>query len=464
MHGGDASLGGIWERILSVLRPNVSRNFYQTWLRCVRPIALHDDTLTLAVPNDFARSWLEKRAGSCLRKAAHDCLGKPVRLDFVVAQLSLDIPASRATETPTPSSRERHDQPAAQGGADQALGAGLPLNGDHTFENFIVGESNRFAHAAAMAVATSCSTEYNPLFIYGSVGLGKTHLMQAIAHHIRRHSPQTAVLYTTADAFMHQVVNAVRRDGFASFRSLYHGLSVLLFDDVQFIASKHRTETEFFHAFNALHDRKQQIVITCDRPPRELEGIEARLVSRFEWGVITDVKPPDLETRMAILAHKASLRNLQLQDAALRYVASEIQSDVRALEGVISSLALMNAARPARVTLDLASQALRHLRSHQPPPVDLTAIVDTVSNELGVPANEITGARRTAPLAHARQVSMLLARRILKLSFPAIAKAFGGKDHSTVIHACAKIESMERTDPDTSRLLETLSEKLTQRR
>jgi len=462
MHGGDASLGHIWEGILSVLRPNVSRNFYQTWLQCVRPIALHDDTLTLAVPNDFARSWLEKRAGSCLRKAAQDWLGKPVRLDFVVAQLTLDMPHGRPADTPTPASSERANAPSLSP-AYAPEKAGLPLNPEHTFENFIVGESNRFAHAAAMAVAASSSTDYNPLFIYGSVGLGKTHLMQAIAHHIQRYSPQTPVLYTTADAFMHQVVNAVRRDAFPSFRSLYHGLAVLLFDDVQFIASKHRTETEFFHAFNALHDRKQQIVITSDRPPRELNGIGARLISRFQWGVITDVKPPDLETRMAILAHKASLRKLQLEDAALKYIASEIQSDVRALEGAISSLALMNAARPAPVSVEMASQALRHHRSEERPRPDLTAIVHAVSKELGVPAQEITGRGRTAELARARQVSMFLARKILNLSFPAIAKAFGGKDHTTVIYACRKVESMEATDPPTSQLLETLSAKLTGR-
>jgi chromosomal replication initiator protein len=311
-----------------------------------------------------------------------------------------------------------------------------------------------------MAVATSSSTHYNPLFIYGSVGLGKTHLMQAIAHHIRRHSPQIPLLYTTADSFMHQVVNAVRRDGFGSFRALYHGLAILLFDDVQFIASKERTEAEFFHTFNALHDRKRQIVITSDRPPRELHGVEDRLISRFEWGVITDIKPPDLETRMAILAHKASLRKIQLEDAALRYIASELDSDVRALEGVILRLALVNHPHFSRISVETAAEALRYYLSHQRASAGVPGIIQAVARECGVAPEDIRGKRRTSDLAWARQLSMFLARRTLNLSFPAIGKEFGGKDHSTVIHACRKVEALEKSDTTTSRLVARLSAQL----
>ncbi len=420
-----------WEQVQRALGKKAARPSFESSLKHVRPKAISEDRLELVVGSAFARDWLEKRGTKAIEAAAAEALGRPVRVSFALAQMDLNLEVEAPKRTsPRPSVRRREDDLE-----------GAPLNPRYTFENFVVGKANQFAHAAAKAVADNLGTRYNPLFLYGGVGLGKTHLMQAIGHQVRALSKEPLrVAYISGDTFTYHVVSSIRDDRFAAFRKKYREVDVWLVDDIQFIAAKERTEAEFFQVFNTLYETGRQIVITSDRPPKELQVMDARLRSRFESGLIADIKPPDLETRMAILQHKARSEQAEIPEEVLRYLARVVKSNIRALEGALISVLAAASLLEVPISLNLAMEQLKsHSVEGPQQTLSIATVQQVVCEHFSLTVPELTARKRTKNLVLPRQVAMYLCREMLSSSFPSIARAFGGKDHSTVIHACTKV-------------------------
>jgi len=420
-----------WEQVQRALGKKASRPSFESSLKQVRPKAIAEGRLELLVATAFARDWLEKRGTKALEAAAAEALGRPMTISFELAQMDLDLEAAPPKRTPRASRRR---------GEEELEGA--PLNPKYTFDNFVVGKANQFAHAAARAVAENLGTRYNPLFLYGGVGLGKTHLMQAIGHQVRATAKEPLrVAYISGDAFTFHVVSSIREDRFAAFRKRYREVDVWLVDDIQFIAAKERTEAEFFQVFNTLYETGRQIVITSDRAPRELQVMDARLRSRFESGLIADIKPPDLETRMAILQHKAAAERVEIPEEVLRYLARVVKSNIRALEGGLISVLAAASLLEVPISLNLAMEQLKsHSLEGPQSSASITTVQQVVCEHFSITVPELNARKRTRDLVLPRQVAMYLCREVLNSSFPAIARAFGGKDHSTVIHACTKVK------------------------
>jgi chromosomal replication initiator protein len=450
-----------WEAALELLRSKPARPGLLAWLKNLHPLSLEKGVLTLGVPSEFSRDWLEKRGAKAIRAALEEVVGGPVQLGFDVFQRRLELEVA-----PRKRPRQRDSLPDGSPGAGRPLpGSGrllsTPLNPKYTFEDFVVGKGNRFAHAAALAVAKNPAKSYNPLFIYGGVGLGKTHLMQAIGHHVREAFASCRVEYVSGDTFTYEVVTSIREDRFQAFRNKYRPVDVWLVDDIQFIAAKERTESEFFQTFNALHETGRQIVITSDRPPRELQVMDDRLRSRFEWGLIADIKPPDLETRIAILERRARAEGATLAPEVIAYVAKMINSNIRLLEGALTKLLAASSFSGAEITLGLAMEHLKdHSLSDQTRPLTLAQVQEAVARHFQLTIAELTAAKRTRDLVFARQVAMYLCRELVKSSFPEIARRFGGRDHSTVIHACTKIRNETERDGKVRMLVGQLREEL----
>ncbi len=420
----------VWNQILDQLQPKVSRPLFDAWLKQIRPIAVQTDRVQLGVPSDFAKSWLERRAGKLIQGTARQVLGRPVEIEFLVS-------ASSGSAGSAPSL-----SPGTIPGDLDTLHS-TPLNERHSFETFVVGKSNQFAHAAAVSVARNPGTMYNPLFIYGGVGLGKTHLMQAIGHYLlKQRTTPLRVAYVSGDTFTYHVVSSIREDKFAAFRRQYRNVDVWLVDDIQFIAARERTEEEFFQTFNALHETNKQIIISSDHPPRELQILNPRLRSRFEWGLIADIKPPDVETRIAILERMAQRENVKIDPEIVRYIAQTVVNNIRVLEGALRKVIFAASLIKAPLTLDFAMEQLRdHSLGYAQRPISIRRIQDAVSTHFHISLEDLVSPRRTRELVMARQIAMFLAREHVKASFPEIAKKFGGRDHSTVIHACTKIRN-----------------------
>jgi chromosomal replication initiator protein len=452
-------LSDLWHELIASLESTLSRAALNRWLSNITPISLEDDVLRIAVPSAFARDWVERKAVARLRSEASRILDRPVRVELVIQQLELDLPAEPKPElepTPAPAPRpvnHRRDEFAP-----------TPLIPRYTFDNFVVGKSNQFAQAAALAVAKAPGRSYNPLFVYGGVGLGKTHLMHAIGHHALLQRPDLNVAYVTGDTFTYHVVTSIREDRFGAFRSRYRDVDLWLVDDIQFIAAKERTEAEFFQTFNALYETGRQVVITSDRPPKELQVMDARLRSRFEWSLIADIKPPDLETRIAILQRKAALDKTTVGDDVIRYIANMVQSNIRVLEGALTKVIAAASFSGQPITLHLATEQLKdHSVGDYLRPISISLIQEVVAQHFHITLADMTARKRTREIVFPRQVAMYLARDLLNASFPEIAKRFGGKDHSTVIHACNKIRVCLETDPQLRVLLNELTDLLTPR-
>jgi chromosomal replication initiator protein len=451
----DVVLSELWQKLVASLESTLSRAALNRWLRNITPLSLDQGTLRIGVPSAFARDWVERKALPQLRSEAQRLLGEPVRVELVVQQLDLTLPAE-----PAPA-------PAPRSPANHRRGDDLdptPLVPRYTFDNFIVGKSNQFAQAAALAVAKAPGSVYNPLFIYGGVGLGKTHLMHAIGHHALQSRPELNVAYVTGDTFTYHVVTSIREDRFGAFRSRYRDVDLWLVDDIQFIASKERTEAEFFQTFNALYETGRQVVITSDRPPKELQVMEPRLRSRFEWSLIADIKPPDLETRMAILQRKAALESATVGDDVIRYIASIVQSNIRILEGALTKVLAAASLTGQPISLPLAMEQLKdHSVGDYLRPISISLIQEVVAEHFHIALSDMAAHKRTREVVFPRQIAMYLARDLLSASFPEIAKRFGGKDHSTVIHACNKVRERLEADPQLRVLLNELTAALTPR-
>jgi chromosomal replication initiator protein len=447
-----------WSRILERARPLLPEHTFRIWLEHTEPVALSQDQLAVAAGSDFAAEWIEDKYGDLLTDVAERVFGRSIALSFQnrtqgmggstrVRVTRVDAEHARvdsaSAQTSTPAAPVSVTTPAPPGG----VVLGSPLNERYTFERFVVGANNQLSNAACRAVAESPARMYNPLFVYGGVGLGKTHLMHAIAHVLLGRDASKRVAYVSSERFTNDLIASIQEGRMADFRRRYRDIDLLLIDDVHFLGEKERTQEEFFHTFNALHDAQRQIVMTSDRPPKEINGLEERLVSRFEWGLVTDIKPPDFETRVAILRKKAEDDSISLADEVLDYIARNCRSNVRELEGAVIKLLAYSSLTRREVTLDLAREALGGVL-REGPAVEVTPelIRDRVASEWGVSIDGLTSKRRTKDLTVPRQVAMYLMRELLDLSLVEIGNYFGGRDHSTVIHAVNKVEEDVGTD------------------
>lgn len=427
----------LWERTLILLRERLSTTSFETLVKPARAIDLQDRTLWIETPNNFARDWIHRNMAEFSVALAEAC-GTEYRIAFRTADPNeVLIPTVPSVLPADPVPMVSAVVPAT----NPTLGI---LNPKYTFTSFVVGNHSRFAHAAAYAVAEKPAKAYNPLFIYGGVGLGKTHLMHAIGHYLLAHNPRIKVAYLSSEKFTNELVNSIKEDRMTEFKARYRSIDLLLIDDIQFIQGKERTQEEFFHTFNALHEAGKQIVLSSDRPPKDIAALEDRLRSRFEWGLITDIQAPDLETRIAILRKKADADGLAVDDEVLGYIASNYQSNVRELEGafirVMAYASLNNVAPHVELAMQILGNVVRK-------PITLARIREVVAEHFHVTNEEIVSSRRTKDLSWARQVAMYLSRELTDASLPKIGAEFGGRDHTTVLHAYDKIKHAVANDP-----------------
>ena len=425
-------------------------------IESARPVALTSGTLRVQFSSAWERDWVEARHLEDVRNIVLDEIPAATDVELVVAGENTRRPRP-AVRTPSTATNGAY----TLGDSSRDRLAGAPLNPRYTFDTFVVGPSNRFAQAASLAVAEDPAGAYNPLFLYGGVGLGKTHLMQAIAHYVREHHRGLYVVYVSSETFTNDLINALQRRSMAEFRRKYRNVDLLLIDDIQFVAGKEQTQEEFFHTFNALYEAAKQIVISSDRPPKEIPTLEERLRSRFEWGLTTDIQPPDLETRMAILSKKASVEGIELPSDTIFYIASEIQSNIRELEGALIRVIAYAALQNSPPTPEIAAEALKDIvSSRKTRVITIEAIQAAVAAHYGVSVEELKAKKRTRTVTLPRQVAMYLCRELTDASLPRIGQEFGGRDHTTVIHAFEKIREEAEKNPVLAETIKEISEKI----
>ena len=424
-----------WGRILDRARTLLPEQTFRIWLAHTEPLALSEDTLTVAAGSEFAAEWIEDKYGDLLTEVAERVVGHRLTVVFEhKLRESVRLEAARAiAHTPA--------APPAPAAPAPLASVGSPLNERYLFDRFVVGTNNQLAAAACRAVSETPARMYNPLFIYGGVGLGKTHLMHAIGHAILTRDPSKRVAYISSERFTNDLIASIQEGRMADFRRRYREIDLLLIDDVHFLGEKERTQEEFFHTFNALHDAQRQIVMTSDRPPKEIPGLEERLVSRFEWGLVTDIKSPDLETRVAILRKKADDDQIALSDEVLEFIARNCRSNVRELEGAIIKLLAYSSLTRREITIDLAREALGGvLLGGGVPEITAALVKERVAQNWGVTVEALASKKRTKEVTAPRQVAMYLIRELLDVPLVEIGRLFGGRDHSTVIHSIQKVE------------------------
>jgi chromosomal replication initiator protein len=428
---------------------------FQTWFGEVAGADLDGDAFVLAVPNDFTREWIEGHFVELIRAAVKDATGSERSLRLRVdAAVQVPVPAV-ASVVPVPLAPPPIPRPDAAG-----------INPKYTFDSFVIGSSNRFAHAAALAVAEAPAQAYNPLFIYGHTGLGKTHLLHSVANYVGAHSNNLTVRYVTSETFMNDFINSLRDKRIEGFKQRYRTYDVLLIDDVQFFEHKERIQEEFFHTFNSLYEAGRQIVLSSDRPPRDIATLEERLRSRFEWGLISDIQPPDLETRIAILRKKVKNDGIQVDDEeVLTFVASRVSTNIRELEGALTRVVAFSSLTGRRMDVELAQDVLKDVFPQgEAATVSIEKIQELVCERFGVHLDELTGDRRSQNIVYPRQVAMYLSRELTDSSLPKIGKQFGGRDHTTVIHATSKIARLIREDRSVYNLVQELTARIKQAR
>lgn len=447
-----------WTETLDALRSNIDDESYFNWLAPTRFVGFEDNTLYISVPSEFYRSWLISNYEDTILNLLDERGFGDCRLHFEVA----DDPESQGSNHRGNGSHHASLVPANR---QVSFPQGVGLKDHYTFENFVVGENNRFAHAVGLSVADPRSHAYNPLFIYGGVGLGKTHLMQAVGHKYRANSPDSRVVYVSAEQFMISFIDAITNARQGQFRSHFRNVDLLLIDDVQFLLGKERTQTEFFHTFNALYDTGKKIVISSDRPPKELDRLEERLRSRFEWGLIVDVQAPDLETRIAILRKKAEMSGISLTNDVALYIAENVAGNVRELEGVLLRLKAYALFHQQGISRDMAERVLGHLLTNKEnkEQAGVVEIQQIVCSHFGVSMNDLTGASRKKNLAEPRHICMYLCKTLTDHSFPEIAVRFGGRDHTSVMHAVRKVERLMDSDSNFKNLVLFLTRKVNDR-
>jgi chromosomal replication initiator protein len=439
----------LWNEVAGRLKGALNETTYRTWFAEAEGAELSDDAFVLGVPNDFTREWIEGHFLGLIGAAVRDVTGQERRVALTVTER---IPA----DTPVPA-----EAPTGRSGS----GAGdSGMNPKYTFDLFVIGSSNRFAHAAALAVAEAPAQAYNPLFIYGGTGLGKTHLMQAIAQYVAEHSSDLSVRYVTSETFMNDFINSLRDKRIEGFKQRYRTYDLLLVDDVQFFEHKERIQEEFFHTFNSLYEAGSQIVMSSDRPPRDIATLEERLRSRFEWGLITDVQPPDLETRIAILRKKVKTDGIHVPDSqVLSFIASRISTNIRELEGALTRVVAFSSLTGRPLSVELAEDVLKDVFPQgEAAEVSIRRIQELVSERFQLSMAELCGDKRTQSIVYPRQVAMYLSRELTDSSLPKIGKEFGGRDHTTVIHATSKIARLIREDRSVYNLVQELTARVKQ--
>jgi chromosomal replication initiator protein len=445
---------------LGALEKKISRHSYDTWLKPTRFSHANGSVLFVRVPTPEFRHIGEK-FGDLIQEAIDTIAPEFQDVKFITAEEDPSNPPVRPDGKFAPVSVP--GPPASSGAAKQQRfdwDSAAQLNPKYTFEAFVAGSGNQFAHAAAQAVAEKPSKAYNPLFLYGGVGMGKTHLMQAIGHEVKRRQPQASICYISSEKFTNEMINSLRYDRMTSFRDKFRNVDVLCIDDIQFLAQKERTQEEFFHTFNALHESMKQIVIASDRPPKELAEIEDRLRSRFEWGLIADIQPPDLETKVAILQKKAESERVILSTDLALYIASNVRTNVRELEGALIRLMAYCSLTGAEVNLSTAQQVLKNFIDSQARKITIDAIQKAVAEQFGLRVAEIKVKSNSRVIVFPRQIAMYLAKQMTEASLPEIGRQFGGKHHTTVMHSIDKIEEQRQADKDLNRLLNKLTETL----
>jgi chromosomal replication initiator protein len=468
----DQALNRLWEQVLDQLQQQLSPPTYETWIKPAQAQSLSEGTLVISTPNPFARNWVQKHYLPSIAQVVEDLVGQPLTIQVVIAQEGAPVPGSVPAQTGGTASPMT---PPATGGTSWLEPMAPPrpaeveapsptraayndLNPKAVFDRFVVGANNRMAHAAALAVAEAPGREFNPLFLCGRVGLGKTHLMQAIGHYRQDISPHAKIAYVSTEQFTNDLIAAIRRDSMQHFRSHYRDVDILLVDDIQFIEGKEYTQEEFFHTFNTLHEAGKQIVLAADRPPHQIVRLQERLISRFSMGLIADIQPPDFETRVAILQKKAEYEQVNLPREAIEYIASSYTSNIRELEGALIRAIAYTSILGLPMTVE-------HLTAVLNPPTDQMeaspqTVLTTVAEHFKVSVDDLKGASRRREISQARQMGMYLMRQHTDLSLPKIGEEFGGKDHTTVLYSCTKVESLLKRDLDLAQTVRQLSDRI----
>ncbi len=438
-----SNLDNIWNEVLKLIKVELTEVSFNTWLKTIEPVNISSNKVILAAPNEFTKGILVGRYLNLIKNAFTQVTQEEFDIQFIIPGEEYSINIGQSVV------QEATDNQRSQ------------LNPKYTFDTFVIGNSNRFAHAASLAVAEAPAQAYNPLFIYGGVGLGKTHLMHAIGHYILSQNPNTKVVYVSSEKFTNELINSIREYRNEEFRNKYRNIDVLLIDDIQFIAGKEGTQEEFFHTFNALHEANKQIIISSDRPPKEIPTLEDRLRSRFEWGLIADIQPPDLETRIAILRKKAKVENIIVSDDVMLYIASKIHSNIRELEGALIRVVAYSSLTNSEVTEELAEEALKDILSNNKS-IEITVdlIKEIISKNFKIKIDDFDSKKRTRAIAYPRQIAMYLTRELTDLSLPKIGEEFGGRDHTTVIHAYDKITSDINEDMELKRKIDDIVKEL----
>jgi chromosomal replication initiator protein len=452
----------LWDKVLEHIKARMNPSSFNTWFSPTRQLAFQDNVLRVAVPDRYFANWLEEHYIDVILEISRTLIGKNIEVQFVIDEHLIRKARTNWDEFadhPSPSEAEKKEWTELP--PPQRFDESPGLNPKYTFDTYVVGASNQLAHAASQAVATQLSTAYNPLFIYGGVGLGKTHLMHAIGHAVKDTQPQDFKLYyLSSERFMNELINAIRYDTMQQFREKYRNIDLLLIDDIQFIAGKERTQEEFFHTFNALYNDQKQVIVSSDCPPKKIPTLEERLRSRFEWGLIVDIQPPDFETKIAILKKKAETERIELPNDVAMFIATEIKSNIRALEGCLIKIAAHSTLNKEQLTLELAKKILEDIletkESRSKPQITVERIQQIVSTHYKIRVEDLKSTTRLRTIAFPRQVAMYLSRKLTDLSLPAVGRHFGGKDHTTIMYACQKINDMRQADSIFREELETL--------
>ncbi len=438
--GTGTPIKDLWSQVVQVLKKEVPENSFKTWIDPVEISLRESGSITLQVPNKFYQGWIAENYESTLKEKIKEIWGEELDIHYEISE--------EATPAETPQVRAVTKNPMAQ------------LNPKYTFDSFVVGAGNQFAHAAASAVAKEPGNMYNPLFIYGGVGLGKTHLLHAIGDLIHRSRPEIRLIYISAEKFMNELIEGIRVNKMDSFRKKYRGSDVLLVDDIQFIMGKEKTQEEFFHTFNELHDANRQIVISSDRYPREMDKLEERLRSRFQWGLVTDIQPPDLETRLAILKKKSEVEGIKVSQEVLLYIAKRIKKNVRELEGCLIRLGALASITSHPIDLHLAKRALADLLPSHTGEITVERIQKVVCDHFKLKTSDLLSRKRNKSIVVPRQIAMYLSRKLTSHSLPDLGSRFGGKDHTSVLHSIKKVEKLLKENENLKKLIENLEETL----
>ena len=449
----ESSAVKLWSAAQQLLRTRLNAEIYHLWFAPIRAISVDSEVLTLEAPNDFSEVWLKDNYIDLIQDAVGQCTGEALRVNFIISKGS-DSKAAPAVENSKAAPRKESEQ-------TDTIAREFPFNPKNTFETFVVGNNNTFAHAASLAVAQAPGKSYNPLFLYGGVGLGKTHLLHAIGQHVVSQKKGARVTYVSSEKFTNEFIDAIQNNQLVRFRRRYRQTDVFLIDDIQFLSGKERIQEEFFHTFNTLHESHKQIVLTCDRPASEIQNLEQRLVSRFEWGLVTDMQPPDAETRLAILRKKEKIMGVELPEDILNFLANRIRTNIRRLEGALVRVASYASLTGKPLTLDTVEGLLREvLHEEGRQSVTIETIQKKVAEHFDIRLADMASKRRPENIAFPRQIAMFLARQLTDSSLNTIGEAFGGRDHGTVLHACRLVTDRMQIDAQVRQVVNYLEKQL----